>query len=266
MRRLIINCDDYGWDVPATQAILELAAARRISSTTVMANLASDADLRALHAVLPNVSTGLHLNLIDGAPLSRASAVRTLVGPDGQFFTGQKLLARFLSGRVRIGELETEVGAQLARLGRFDIPVSHADSHQHQHLYPALGPVLTGILRRYGVRRLRRWSAQPGYALRGQLLNAFGVASRYGLRGFHSPNALVADFSAAQDATLPLFIRGLARAFYRGPLVEFMTHPGLANRAASYLNRVAEYEFWRDAAWPEYLAENKIRLVRYDEI
>ena len=133
-------------------------------------------------------------------------------------------------------------------------------------MYPALGPVLTGILRRYGVRRLRRWSAQPGYALRGQLLNAFGVASRYGLRGFHSPNALVADFSAAQDATLPLFIRGLARAFYRGPLVEFMTHPGLANRAASYLNRVAEYEFWRDAAWPEYLTENQIRLVRYDEI
>ncbi len=266
MRRLIINCDDYGWDAPATAAIQELAARHRISSTTIMANLAPDADLRALRPLLPNISTGLHLNLIDGAPLSRASDVPTLVGPDGQFFKGQKLLARFLSGRVRASELETEVGAQLARLVRFGIPVSHADSHQHQHLYPGLGPVLTGILRRHGVRRLRRWSTQPGYALRGHLLNAFGVASRYGLRGFRSPNALLADFSAAQDATLPLFAQGLARAFRRGPLVEFMTHPGLANREASYLNRVAEYEFWRDAAWPEYLAENEIRLVRYDEI
>ena len=46
VKRLIINCDDYGWDAPATQAILELGAAKQVSSTTVMANFASDAELR----------------------------------------------------------------------------------------------------------------------------------------------------------------------------------------------------------------------------
>jgi predicted glycoside hydrolase/deacetylase ChbG (UPF0249 family) len=33
-KKLIINCDDFGWDAPATQAILELGAAGQISSTT----------------------------------------------------------------------------------------------------------------------------------------------------------------------------------------------------------------------------------------
>lgn len=36
--RLIINCDDFGWDALATAGILDLAARGCVSSTTVLAN------------------------------------------------------------------------------------------------------------------------------------------------------------------------------------------------------------------------------------
>lgn len=264
--RLIINCDDFGWDVSATAAILDLGARGCISSTTVMANLAPETALAALRGLADRISVGYHLNLICGPPVASAAAVPSLLGPDGNFWPAQQLWLRFLAGRVRTAELATEVAAQVSRLHDHGLTLSHADSHQHVHLYPGLGPALTRLLGQVGIRRLRRWSAQPGYAHRGRVLNAFSRLSAGGLRGFETPHALLADFSAARAASLPLFAQGLARARQGGSTIEFMTHPGLANRPDSYLARRAEYEFWRAGAWRGYLAEHGGRLIRFDEI
>ena len=264
--RLIINADDFGWDAPATAAILDLAAHGNISSTTVLANWATEADLAALRPLADRVSVGYHLNLIDGSPVAPAAVVPSLLGPDGHFRPAAQQWLRYLAGRLRPVELARELAAQVGRLRDHGFPLSHADAHQHLHLYPLLGPTLTAELARLGIRRLRRWSPQPSYGQRGRVLNAFGALSAGGLRGFATPDALVADFSAAQAATLPLFAQGLARARRRGPTVEFMTHPALADRSGSYLARRAEYEFWRGGTWREYLAEQGGRLVGFGEI
>ncbi|WP_210518862.1 carbohydrate deacetylase [Hymenobacter terricola] len=264
--RLIINADDFGWDAPATAAILALAAQGALSSTTAMANLATEADLAALRGVTDRLSVGYHLNLISGHPVAPAAAVPSLLGPDGQFRTAPQLWLRYLRGRVRPAELAVELAAQIGRLRDHGLPLSHADSHQHLHLYPRLGPALIQMLGQLGIGRVRRWSSQPGYGQRGRILNVFGRISASGLRGLVTPNALAADFSAAQAATLPLFAQGLARARRLGPIVEFMTHPGLADRPGSYLARCAEYEFWRGGTWRAHLAEQGGRLIRYDEI
>lgn len=264
--RLIINCDDFGWDAAATAAILDLGAQGCISSTTVMANWASEADLAALRGLTNRLSVGYHLNLIHGRPVAPAAAVPSLLGPNGQFWPAPQLWLRFLAGRLRPAELATELAAQTGRLRDHGLVLSHADSHRHLHLFPGLGPALTRLVRELGIRRLRRWSPQPSYAQRGRVLNAFGRLSAAGLRGFGTPDALVAGFSAAQAASLPLFAQGLARARRQGTTIEFMTHPGLADRPGSYLARRAEYDFWRGETWRGYLAEQGGRLIRYDEI
>ncbi|RYY13931.1 MAG: ChbG/HpnK family deacetylase, partial [Cytophagaceae bacterium] len=159
-KRLIINCDDYGWDAPATQAIVELGAAGQVSSTTVMANFASDADLRELAKLAsPTLSVGLHLTLNAGQPLSAASQVPSLVGADGQFYTSSQLWQKFLRGQVQRADLKLEIAAQLRRLAAAGLDLSHADSHQHLHQYPLLGPALLRILHELGVRRVRRLTA-----------------------------------------------------------------------------------------------------------
>ena len=264
--RLIINADDFGWDTPATAAILDLAAQGSLSSTTVMANWATEANLAALRGLSHRLSVGYHLNLILGPPVAPPSAVPSLLGPDGNFWPAQQLWLRYLSGLVRAAELAVEVAAQIGRLRDHGLSLSHADSHRHLHLYPRLGPALTRMLGHLGIRRLRRWTTQPSYAQRGRILNVFGRLSAGGLRGFATPDALVAGFSAAQAATLPLFAQGLARARQHGSTVEFMTHPGLADRPDSYLARYAEYAFWRGGTWREHLAELGGHLIRYDEL
>ena len=263
MKKLIINCDDYGWDAPATQAILELGAAGQVSSTTVMANFASDADLRALARLAsPTLSVGLHLTLNAGQPLSSAAAVPSLVDADGQFYSSSQLWQRYLRGQVRRAEMKLEIAAQLHRLAAAGLAPTHADSHQHLHQYPLLGPALLGILRELGVRRVRRLTAAGRLDARGLVLQVFAASSRLALRGFATPGALVSTFST-EPASAEGFRRGVAAAFRRASVVEFMSHPGLSERLGSPLMRVPEYEFWRGGEASELLRELGGELVSY---
>ncbi|QKG57303.1 ChbG/HpnK family deacetylase [Hymenobacter sp. BRD128] len=266
MKKLIINCDDFGWDAPATQAILELGAAGQVSSTTVMANFAPAADLRALARLAsPTLSVGLHLTLNAGQPLSAASAVPSLVDDKGQFYASSQLWQRYLRGQVRREEIKQEVAAQLRRLAAAGLAPTHADSHQHLHQYPLLGPALLGILRELGVRRVRRLTATGRLDGRGLVLQVFAASSQLALRGFATPGALVSTFST-EAASAAGFRRGVAAAFRQASVVEFMSHPGLSERPGSPLMRVPEYEFWRGGAASEILRELGGELVSYAEV
>ncbi|RYY18870.1 MAG: ChbG/HpnK family deacetylase [Cytophagaceae bacterium] len=263
IKRLIINCDDYGWDAPATQAILELGAAGQVSSTTVMANFASDAELRALARLAsPTLSVGLHLTLNAGQPLSAASRVASLVDAEGQFYSSGQLWQRFLRGQVRGAEIELELTAQLHRLAAAGLAPTHADSHQHLHQYPVLGPALLRLLHALGVRRVRRLTAAGRLDARGLVLRAFAQSSRAALRPFRTPGALVSTFST-EAASAAGFRRGVAGAFRQADTVEFMSHPGLSERAGSPLMRVPEYAFWRSGEARELVRELGGEVVSY---
>lgn len=264
MKKLIINCDDFGWDAPATQAILELGAAGQVSSTTVMANFAGAADLRELSRLAsPALSVGLHLTLNAGEPVSAASQVPSLVNADGQFYSSSQLWQRFLQGKVRRTELQLEIAAQLKHLAAAGLDLTHADSHQHLHQYPLLGPALLKILADLGVRRVRRVTAAGRFDGRGLVLQAFTKASQGALRAFRTPEVLITTFST-EPASAAAFRRGLAAAFRpRVEVAEFMSHPGLSERLGSPLMRVPEYTFWRSGEAADLLRELGAELVSY---
>jgi len=263
LKKLIINCDDFGWDAPATQAILELGAAGQVSSTTVMANFASPAELRDLARLAsPAFSVGLHLTLNAGQPLSAASQVPSLVDANGQFYSSSQLWQRFLQGKVRRADLRFEIAAQLRHLTAAGLHLTHADSHQHLHQYPLLGPALLRILADLGVRRVRRLTAAGRLDGRGLVLRAFARSSQRALGSFYTPGALVSTFST-EPASADAFRRGVAAAFRQAGVAEFMSHPGLSERPGSPLMRVPEYEFWRSGAAPELLRKLGGEVVSY---
>lgn len=148
--RMIILCaDDYALTEGVSRAIGELAAARRLSATSVLAtspHWQSSAPRLLVHR--QHLSIGLHLDLTLGPPLGPMPRL----APRGQYHglpmvTGMAVL-RLLEPK----ELEAEIARQLDQfeLG-LGFPPDHIDGHQHVHALPVVRQALIDVVkRRYG--------------------------------------------------------------------------------------------------------------------
>ena len=85
-------------------------------------------------AQYPEISIGVHVNPIDGAPCLAPGRVPTLVGPDG-LFHGRRFQSLWRSGKVARAELEAELDAQIGRIKEWvGNRLTHLDSHQNSHV------------------------------------------------------------------------------------------------------------------------------------
>ena len=154
-RRLIINADDFGLTAGVNHAIVEAHALGVVTSATLMATGAAFDDAIARSKENPRLSVGCHVLLVDGTPASRAAALPSLVNGD-QF---QNSLARFahaaLRGRLNASEIAAEVAAQIQKLQKAGVEVSHVDTHKHTHMFPAVLRPLLEAARQCGVRAVR---------------------------------------------------------------------------------------------------------------
>ena len=77
-KRLIINADDYGACPEVNAAIEQLALADRLGGVSVLAN--GECWLPAVEFLRdhPEISVGIHLNAVEGRPVSTAAEVRLL--------------------------------------------------------------------------------------------------------------------------------------------------------------------------------------------
>ena len=154
-RRLIINADDFGLTGGVNRAIVEAHARGVVTSATLMATGAAFDDAIARAKENPRLSVGCHVLLVDGTPASRAAALPSLVNGD-QF---QNSLARFahaaLRGRLNASEITVEVAAQIQKLQKAGVEVSHVDTHKHSHMFPPVLRPLLEAARQCGVRAVR---------------------------------------------------------------------------------------------------------------
>ena len=154
-RRLIINADDFGLTGGVNRAIAEAHSRGVVTSATLMATGAAFDDAIALAKENPRLSVGCHVLLVDGTPASRAAALPSLVNGD-QF---QNSLARFahaaLRGRLNASEITVEVAAQIQKLQKAGVEVSHVDTHKHSHMFPPVLRPLLEAARQCGVRAVR---------------------------------------------------------------------------------------------------------------
>ena len=154
-RRLIINADDFGLTGGVNRAIVEAHSRGVVTSATLMATGAAFDGAIARAKENPRLSVGCHVLLVDGTPASRAAALPSLVNGD-QF---QNSLARFahaaLRGRLNASEITVEVAAQIQKLQKAGVEVSHVDTHKHTHMFPAVLRPLLEAARQCGVRAVR---------------------------------------------------------------------------------------------------------------
>lgn len=262
--KLIINADDYGWDEDSTQGILTLVRAGALSSVSIMANMADDYALKNIALHTNTVSTGIHITLNEGKPLSNPAEVTTLVDENGSFYNSSKLWKRAISGKVKYSHIQKELEAQLGKLRDFGIAISHADSHQHIHQYPFLSKSILDTIASLGVKNVRRCKPESVNDFRRKILLGFHFLSKGNLKSFKSPDVLGTNFAHQKEANMFLFEDFVEKSLNKDyDCVELMCHPALSNRPDSYLNRESEFAFLLYSPWKQFLEEAEVEWVNY---
>jgi chitin disaccharide deacetylase len=163
--RLIINADDFGLTSGVNRAISELHQSGALTSATLMATGFAFADAVAIARSHPTLGIGCHIVLTDGAPVSPPDTIPTLIGNDGKNFRPSLLdfVQALLRGVIRPEDIEREALAQIQKLQRADIQVTHIDTHKHTHIFPAVSRPLLNVLERTGISAIRN-PFEPAFA------------------------------------------------------------------------------------------------------
>ena len=272
-RRLIVNADDFGANLPRNIGIVEAHLRGVVTSATVLVGLAAAEDAAVRARLAPRLGTGLHLNLTEGRPIG--TGYRTLTGPDGAFWGKEGARERLKQGRLDPEEIRREALAQLDRMRDLGLAVSHVDGHHHVHVYPGVMPVLAGLLRERGVR----WIRLPAEIVGGAGIPAdrlAALAEYAALTPQARRFALEAGLGTTQGflgLTLmgQLSVAALLRALALSPegVTELMVHPGYADPGTggfSGAEREAELAVITDPALREGVARLGIALVSYKDL
>ena len=164
--RLIINADDFGLTPGINRAIAELHDAGALTSTTLMATGPAFQDAVDHALARPALGTGCHIVLTDGIPVSHPYDIPTLLGADGKTFRPSLMdfAQAVLRGTVRQDDIVREATAQVQKLQRAGIDITHIDTHKHTHIFPTVSRPLLHVAERTGVGAIRN-PFEPGWAL-----------------------------------------------------------------------------------------------------
>lgn len=163
MKRLIVNADDFGLTEGVNRGVEQCCVAGGATSVTLMAvgSACTDAVRRAqttFQEARRSISVGCHVVLMDGTPVLSPEVIPSLLDaadagsfrPSFSSFTRGAITHRFNPDQIYL-----EITAQIHRLQQSGIRVSHADTHKHAHLFPAIMEPFIMALKSCGVRALR---------------------------------------------------------------------------------------------------------------
>lgn len=156
MMRVIINADDFGINEIVTREIEKLIKTGAISSTTIMANGKSLQLVEKIVHDHPEISYGAHLCMDEFDSLTGSDTLYKfgLIDKDGKFVRGAIFEIKDYPEELKkaiIGELS----AQIDKLLSMGIPISHIDSHHHFHTIYKLKDVISYVMDKYGIKKVR---------------------------------------------------------------------------------------------------------------
>lgn len=165
---LIVNADDLGIHPSTNHGILEAARRGIVSSTSILVttNYWKEAAIEGM--AIPGLGIGIHLNLTMGTPVLPPEQVPDLVNEAGEFlFSNASLVTRFHLPGAKSALLEQigrEFEAQILRLQKVGVEVTHMDSHQHVHMIPSIFSAALEAGKKCGVNKIR-YVKEPFFAM-----------------------------------------------------------------------------------------------------
>ncbi len=287
MKELIINADDFGYTRGVNEGIIRAHRDGILTSATLMANGAAFDDAVERAKANPKLGVGCHLVLTGGKSVAPKEEIPSLADREGRLPESLgALVTRISLGSVRSKDIETELRAQLEKIRRAGIELTHVDTHKHTHVHPRVMGAVGRVAREFGITRVRnpiedladswRTARTEHTGLVGNMAACCAVRSvgswfqsiarKYGLR---SP-----DHFLGLAITGSVSARALCRLIDTLPdgRTEIMTHPGLCDAELmstdTRLNEQRETELdGLLSAEAKRLTEAKgIRLISYREL
>ena len=154
---LIINADDFGYSQEVNDAICRSFEAQIISSTSLLVNMPgfNDAVNRIKTHPLLKDNVGLHINLVEGCPVSSPIKRQKRFCDTAGNFAFRRKKAVFYLSRDEKEALATEVRAQLDRALSHGISITHVDSHHGTHTEWGLSRIILDVLSDYEIKKVR---------------------------------------------------------------------------------------------------------------
>jgi predicted glycoside hydrolase/deacetylase ChbG (UPF0249 family) len=236
---LIVNADDWGYDLATTDAIVAAHSEGRITSATAMVHM-QDSERAARLAGASSIPIGLHLNLMERytATTVREDARARQERVVSRYRTG--MLSRWLPSRELFSLTRRCVEEQFDDFAAlYGATPTHVDGHQHGHMSTA---ALWALLRR-GVPTIRR-----SFTFRPSDKSVLNRALRFALNSCLSLRFRSTDrFYSIRDLHPQLGGHGLDKALAEAQHldVEIMVHPGIRD----------EYEILMAGEWAQLIAD-----------
>ena len=154
---LIVSADDLGLTDGVTRAVLRGHVDGVVTATSLLAvGRAFDGAVQML-ADTPTLDVGAHLAIVgEDPPLLSAQEIPTLVDKRGAFpLSYRTVVLRGMSRRLDPDDVRREFRAQLDKIRDAGVRVTHLDTHQHVHLWPAVAAVVAELAAEYHIPAVR---------------------------------------------------------------------------------------------------------------
>jgi predicted glycoside hydrolase/deacetylase ChbG (UPF0249 family) len=266
LRTLVVNADDLGLTVGVNNGIFEAHDRGILTSASLMANAPATADaIRGLRT-RPALGIGVHLTLVDGAPMLLPNRVPSLVQDDGRFPESWKpFIVACLLGRVSMDQVERELAAQIERVVSERIRPTHLDAHKHVHAYPPVFAIVVRLAERFGIPvvRVPYERSLADIPLFAWTRRDYAIAAKHGVR---APQFVGRAMTGVMTSdSLAAALRNL-----RTGHTELMVHPGYVDDALRQMptrlleSRAQEVALLTSGDVADLLIDEYIQLIAHD--
>ena len=165
MKQIInIHADDYGINSEISNNIISSINNGLTNSISIVCDTKDfTKDIRKLDNLEKNIRKCLHLNLVEGSPLSDKSEVYMLVDENGEFkYSFIRLWLKYLlspkNKKIKLrGQIKLEIENQIKEFLKYsaDTKGLNIDSHMHFHMIPFIFNSLINLSEMYKIQFVR---------------------------------------------------------------------------------------------------------------
>jgi predicted glycoside hydrolase/deacetylase ChbG (UPF0249 family) len=279
-KRIIINADDFGLCDGVNKAVAQAHTKGVLTSATIMTNMPAAKEAAKMAKKMPKLGVGVHLNLLEGRPVSKDNCIECLVDGNGRFAFSPLVLSLLSIGRHKIrNAIRKELTAQIQWVIDNGLAPTHLDSHKHIHSFPALFPIVCELARRFEIAAVR-FTLEPkglsqmpwplpkeGGRERAARLRTMAKINRIQNPHFLKTNAFL---GVAHMGRIDVNFFKAVTLYNSAPTAEVMTHPGLAgagsDKTGSLHQRKVELEALCSKRTKQYFQDARIKLVHYGKL